>query len=44
MMIFLGSVPTGLQLVGSVIIGIGAFFLVVARHKPEIIERILPNF
>ncbi len=43
-LIFLGSVPTGLQLVGAMVIGLGAFFLVLARHKPRIIERLLPNF
>jgi len=43
-LIFLGSVPTGLQLAGGVIIGLGAFFLVLARHRPQIIERLLPNF
>ncbi len=43
-LIFLGSIPTGLQLVGGVITGLGAFFLVLARYRPKIIERILPSF
>ena len=43
-LIFLGSVPTGLQLAGSVLIGIGAFLLVVARHRPKMIVKLWPNF
>lgn len=43
-LIFLGSVLTGLQLVGGVVIGLGAFFLVLARHRPKIVERLLSNF
>ncbi len=43
-LIFLGSVPTGLQLAGGVLVGAGALFLVVSRHKPQLIERLLPNF
>lgn len=43
-LIFLGIIPTEMQLVGGVIIGLGAFFLVLARHKPRIIEKIMPNW
>ena len=43
-LIFLGSTLTGLQLVGGMVIGLGAFFLVLARHRPKIVERLFPNF
>ncbi|MEM5797462.1 MAG: DMT family transporter [Candidatus Aenigmatarchaeota archaeon] len=40
-MVFLDNFPTGLQLVGGMFIGVGALFLVIARHRPKIIEKIL---
>ncbi len=43
-LLFLGSVPTGIQLIGGMVIGLGAFFLVLARHKPQIIEKLLTYF
>ncbi len=43
-LIFLGDVPSGIQLAGGILIGIGTFLLVVARHKPRLIVKLWPNF
>lgn len=43
-LLFLGSIPTGYQLVGGIFIGVGAFFLVLARYRPKIIVRLIPGF